>query len=91
MKRPKGECRICGSVDTLSFEHTPPKSAFNNRRVIVAKFEDIIKLGPDETIRGKIEQKGISAYSLCEKCNNNTGAWYGNRFATGAIKVLKYC
>jgi hypothetical protein len=79
-KRPEGKCRICGQYGPLSFEHIPPKAAFNDRPVVVAKFEDAIGLGPDEEVKGPIQQRGMGGYTLCERCNNNTGSWYGKRF-----------
>jgi hypothetical protein len=79
-KRPEGVCRICGREGPLSFEHIPPKAAFNDRPVIVLKFEETLKLGPDEVAKGPIQQRGMGYYTLCEQCNNNTGAWYGKQF-----------
>lgn len=79
-KRPEGVCRICGLDGPLSFEHIPPRAAFNERPVIVLKFEDTLKLGPNMVGKGPIQQRGMGYYTLCEKCNNNTGRWYGNQF-----------
>lgn len=77
----EGYCNICGNYRQLTFEHIPPKSAFNNKPVIAGKFETILNLGPDERIKkGKIQQRGMGGYVLCSKCNNDTGAWYGNHF-----------
>jgi hypothetical protein len=64
----------------LSFEHVPPQSAFNNRRYIKVKFEDGVGLGPDDLIKGPIRQGGIGEFTLCGKCNNDTGSWYGGKF-----------
>jgi hypothetical protein len=83
MRRNKieGKCHICGIEGPLTFEHTPPRAAFNNKRVITFSFEEAMKLGPDEISRGKIQQKGMGSYTFCGKCNNNTGQWYGVKFA----------
>lgn len=75
-----GICRICGYNGPLSFEHIPPQKAFNDGPVMVSKFKDVINKGPGEQIKGKELQRGIGEYSLCIKCNNNTGAWYGSDF-----------
>jgi hypothetical protein len=43
--------------------------------------------------KGKISQKGSGAYTLCGKCNNDTGRWYGNVFAEfvcQGITILHY-
>ncbi len=81
-KRPEGNCHICGEFGPLSFEHIPPKKAFNNRPVISMDFNQALELGPNEPTKGKgnVQQKGMGTYTLCERCNNLTGHWYGNRF-----------
>jgi len=77
---PQGTCHICGVKGPLSFEHIPPRKAFNERRVISLPFEEAIKLGPDEIPRGKIKQRGVGGYTLCADCNSKTGHWYGSQF-----------
>lgn len=79
-KRIFGKCHICGRECFLTFEHVPPRAAFNNRRVITVDFNQLIRLGPDEQIKGPEQQGGAGAYTLCNSCNNNTGSWYGNDF-----------
>ena len=32
-------------------------------------------------MKGRVQQSGAGDYTLCERCNNDTGAWYGNAFA----------
>lgn len=56
-----GVCHICLKESKLSFEHIPPRSCFNDGKA---------KIGQ------KISQRGIGDYTLCESCNNKTGAWY---------------
>jgi hypothetical protein len=68
-------CHICGVNGKLSFEHVPPRAAFNNRRVVKVGFDDAAHLGPDQVPRGQIQQRGAGAYTLCESCNNWTGNW----------------
>jgi hypothetical protein len=75
-----GICHICGRNGKLSKEHVPPRAAFNDISFILAKAEEIIKLGPGEKPKGKIKQGGISEFTLCGKCNNDTGGWYGRQF-----------
>jgi hypothetical protein len=78
----EGICHICGISGKLSFEHVPPESAFNNRPVLLAHIKklmaaEISMLEP----RGKEEQRGSGAHTLCERCNNLTGKWYGGAYA----------
>lgn len=82
-------CRLCGNERQLSFEHVPPKAAFNDRRYIKVALEDTIGLGPDEIVKGPIKQGGIGDYTLCIKCNSDTGAWYGGRFVDWCYQAME--
>jgi hypothetical protein len=75
-----GKCRLCGAEGELSFEHTPPRRAFNKGKVVVATFDQFRGLGPDAFPVGREQQAGMGDYTLCVKCNNDTGSWYGSRF-----------
>ncbi len=76
-----GTSAICGLYGELTFEHIPPRAAFNNKPVArVLDFEQALGIGPDDVIKGNIQQKGMGNYTLCGKCNNDTGAWYGAAF-----------
>lgn len=86
-----GECCICGSIGKLTFEHVPPAAAFNDRRVFLAKIDELVggKWTPGEPItRGKYVQRGAGRYSLCAKCNNDTGAWYGTTYVDFARRAM---
>ena len=86
MKMPKhfGKCRLCGKECVLTYEHVPPRNAFNSHTVIEYSFEDTIKTLTDNDrmpwdhsgLKGKQNQKGSGGYYLCRECNNNTGSWY---------------
>lgn len=88
-KRPEGTCHICGIFGPLSFEHIPPKSAFNNRPVVSLHFEQAISLGPDDVVKGPQQQKGMGGYTLCERCNNLTGHWYGDKFVAWCYQGME--
>lgn len=77
-------CRVCGMEVELTFEHLPPKSAFNARRAEMFGMEQWLNRSLDTGRpegRGKIQQRGSGATTLCATCNNNTGAWYVPDFA----------
>jgi len=82
LAKPKreGNCAICGRYGPLTFEHVPPEKAYNDRPVVLVEFEKMIRLAPDERTKGRIQQRGMGAYTLCGKCNNDTGGWYGGAF-----------
>ena len=75
-KSKSGQCWLCGRVGKLSFEHVPPKSAFNDRKVFYDYVANTLK-----NRRVKISQRGVGDYTLCKSCNNNTGRFYGASFA----------
>lgn len=79
-----GKCHLCGKVTKLTFEHVPPRKAFNSHPVFLRYGLDMI--GKDsfpwdfsEGV-GEFYPRGIGGYTLCGKCNNNTGSWYGSDF-----------
>ena len=75
-----GTCHICGEHGPLSFEHVPPRRAFNDRPVVRVDFEEAMELGPDVAAKGPIQQRGSGGHTLCPRCNNKTGSWYGKHF-----------
>jgi hypothetical protein len=83
-----GICHICGKVGKLSFEHVPPESAFNDHRVLRVSFEQVLRQHPDN-FRGRYQQKGAGAYTLCESCNSDTGSWYGPAYADWAAQAMR--
>jgi hypothetical protein len=77
----EGHCHICGDFGPLSWEHVPPKQAFNSRPVEAYPFSHALEFGLDDARpRGTVIQRGMGGYTLCERCNNRTGHWYGTDF-----------
>ena len=94
-KKVFGNCRICGTHAELHFEHVPSKAAFNNRPAVGKYALELINKDPDHYFdrKGHKYQRGVGAYTLCEKCNNNTGTWYSGTFANFAhqsLDILKH-
>lgn len=86
-----GVCCICGTDGRLSFEHVPPRKSFNDHRVFEADIEKLIegKVTPGEKpTDGAWKQKGAGRYSLCGKCNNDTGAWYAESYVQVAKQAM---
>ncbi len=74
-KKIHGICRLCGYHKKLTYEHIPPKSAFNDQHLVFQTMQNML-----EGHKNKHFRKGMGEYSLCEKCNNTTGGWYGEAF-----------
>lgn len=72
---PVGICRLCGEERELTFEHVPPRSAFNAERVQVGR-PDIVDGEGLVTTPGRFQQRGAGDYYLCAQCNNLLGRQY---------------
>lgn len=83
-----GQCRLCGKEGKLSFEHVPNQAAYNKATVVEYSWQDVAI--HKEKAEGKIVQGGVGEYTLCEKCNSNTGAWYGNEYTRGAQACFSF-
>ncbi|MDQ2911240.1 MAG: hypothetical protein M3R39_09530 [Actinomycetota bacterium] len=79
-------CRVCREEEAqLSYEHVPPRAAFNEDPTLVHGLGDWLARSEDGTMSGgRIEQRGAGGRTLCERCNNNTGSWYGAELARAA-------
>ena len=84
MAAPEGPCAICGVVGPLTFEHIPPRSAFNSERAFTRTFDQASAVHPLDSFRGRIKQGGLGEFSLCAACNNATGDWYAKEYASWA-------
>jgi len=89
-----GRCHLCRREEArLSFEHVPPRAAFNEQPTRVYGLKEWLERSDDREVSGgRIEQRGAGRRSLCETCNNNTGSWYGNELnvaAASGARVLR--
>ena len=74
----------------MTFEHIPPRAAFNStpaRPVSGMDFlteknlNDTERMPWDTTgLKYQNQQQGMGRYSLCQSCNNKTGSWYGDAY-----------
>ena len=85
MSKHFGKCALCGKECELTFEHIPPRAAFNSTPAKPITGDEI--LGDNDRMPWEIEglpyqnqQKGMGRYTLCKECNNNTGTWYGDEY-----------
>ena len=76
-----GKCQLCGKNEELTFEHVPPKAAFNDKPVLVQKHEHMFNEKSYVYGKSMRSNQGAGSYSLCKLCNNNTGTWYARDFA----------
>src|SRR4051794_9983412 len=86
---PLGPCHLCGGIRPLSFEHVPPRAAFNNQPVIVAAGASMLGCRPGAPVRGRVEQRGAGDRTLCIPCNTTTGHLYGPSFVQWAYHGMQ--
>ena len=86
-KKHQGKCCICGKEGNLTYEHVPPKSAFNSSRI---KPYYVWEWLLEDKKRTANLQAGQGDYTLCESCNNLTGTWYGSAYADFAAQGMEY-
>lgn len=96
-KKEIGTCRLCQKTKKLTFEHVPPKCAFNDDKVKMVNLKTMLENGTYSSVSdldkqyGKILQQGRGGYFLCADCNSKTGQWYAseyNQFIKGVAYVL---
>lgn len=91
----EGKCRLCGETRKLSFEHVPPRAAFNRDKAFTFLAKEFFERTGSwpwdfSGIHGKQMQKGVGYYSLCEKCNNFTGGKYTKAYVDFAQQGFKF-
>lgn len=79
-----GKCALCRKECELSFEHIPPRAAFNSRPVKTVSGDKIINdpnRMPWDTdgLEYFNQQRGMGVFSLCDSCNSIT-ACYGTAY-----------
>ncbi len=90
---PLKACHLCGIVTRLTFEHVPPKAAFNSESVRLAKILKHLEKGmieDPEQLDSTVQRKGMGGYTLCSRCNNDTGSWYGKAYVSWAYQGMEY-
>jgi len=69
----RGVCRICGERRELSYEHVPPRCAFNQRPARMYSLEQWVILESGGPAQYRDQQRGSGYVTLCADCNNRRG------------------
>lgn len=84
----EGRCQLCGISGPLTFEHIPPKSAFNDQKVQLGVPE--LKQGEGIVAKpGKFQQRGAGVKALCADCNSLLGARYVPEYSAFVDAVVR--
>ena len=85
MSKHYGKCALCKKESELTFEHIPPRAAFNSSPAKPISGDKMLQ--DDDRMPWNLEglqysnqQRGMGRFSLCKECNNNTGTWYGDAY-----------
>ena len=94
LKKHIGKCALCGKEDKMSFEHIPPRAAFNSSHAKPVTIGTILKGEKRypwdiEGLKYVDQQGGMGVFSLCENCNKTTGSWYGKAYQSFAEKGMR--
>jgi hypothetical protein len=94
-KTKNGVCHLCGIDGPLTFEHVPPEAAYNDARVLEADIHRLISaenlIKEIEEPKGKYNQRGAGRHTLCARCNNDTGSWYGADYVKFTKNIFPLC
>jgi len=82
-------CSVCGLKKELTYEHLPPKAAFNSNPVVMKDLRHITKLGGNLYGKSKRRPRGMGDYKLCKECNNLTGSWYASEYSSYVQDLVK--
>ena len=77
---PSGTCHLCGRQGKLSYEHVPPRAAFNSRPLVATALDELLGKDDPSDAKSTVFQRGAGAYTLCGQCNSKTGRWYGSPY-----------
>lgn len=95
-----GVCRVCARKTELTYEHIPPKSAFNNYKFFYTTnvhplldkkeartFEELTSF---DKRTAKKNQGGIGLHSLCGYCNNLFGTHYVRAYKEWITQSMEF-
>lgn len=91
MNRRIGKCCLCGEIRELSFEHIPPRSAYNRDGTFeVIDFMEWIQEKETFKKRRKV-RGGLGLFTLCRKCNSLGGRYVREykEWVDKGIEILK--
>ena len=82
-------CAICGKNHKLTLEHVPPRSAYNDTPLL--RYHMIVyEHHGRKHIKGTSSTGEFKRKTLCGKCNNATGGWYGDAYVDFAKQMAHY-
>ena len=87
-KKRYGRCRICLKFKELTKEHVPPERAFNDQAYYLHYVDEMDKADRIQWESREENTNGIYLFTLCSKCNNQTGYRYGRDYV-GFVRTVE--
>ena len=83
-------CAICGLNKKMSFEHIPPKCAYNKSPVRI-QYQEQLSAKKGERFHNAFSKlnQGMGLYSLCKNCNGLMGSYYANDYCQVVEEAIK--
>jgi hypothetical protein len=69
----RGTCRIWGLLRELTYEHVPPRCAFNPAPARMYSVEQWVIVESGGPAKYRDQQRGSGYVTLCDECNNRRG------------------
>jgi len=91
MPAPQDHCWLCNRFGTLTKEHIPPESAFNDFPLLLLKVDER-SMQDTGTMDWSPSQKfgrGMYVRSVCARCNNRCGSKYGGAYVDLVRRVAE--
>jgi len=90
MPAPQDHCWLCDKYGTLTKEHIPPESAFNDCPMLLMKVDErSMRSGALEWAPGQRFGRGVYVRSVCARCNNRCGSKYGGAYVDLVRRVAE--
>jgi hypothetical protein len=90
MAAPKDHCWLCNRYCTMTKEHIPPESAFNDCPLLLHKVDQrSIESGVLGWVPHQRFSRGMFVRSVCERCNNICGRKYGGAYVDLVRRVAE--
>lgn len=81
MAAPKDHCWLCNKYGTMTKEHIPPESAFNDSPLLLMKVDErSTQTGTMDWAPNQRFGHGMYVRSVCARCNNQCGSRYGGAY-----------
>lgn len=79
-----GLCRVCARQRQLTFEHVPPRRAYNQSRIATYIVD---QLRYEYCVSPKHFPRGFGFETLCKDCNERTARLYGEAYFRWALQA----